>query len=153
MGVAAPNAACYCAVVSHSRDEERKRPFYLQPSNVDAIVEWEQRLRDDGFEDIEHRDPGTGDAHRFFRARPSRAGPLDEERTEAGLRQGSTLEYYLRAERAARGSMDGETPFWQSVALAMHSQGHGFRLVARATGRGRETIGKIVDAMKRRLNP
>ena len=149
LGVAAPNRVCYKVGVTDSdatgRGGRKAPSFFLDPEFRAIDREWKAKLKEDGFRDIEHTDPATGDASRFFAANPSRAGEYDDEHdSDRSLRGGSTLEYYLSAERHARESMDGSRSFWHLAALAMHARGKGYRQIARALGRGRDSVARVI---------
>ena len=123
----------------------KAQPFYLTPEFKATDREWKSKLKAASFRDIEHTDPATGDASRFFAANPSRAGEYDDQHdSDRSLRGGSTLEYYLSAERHARDSMDGSRSFWHLAALAMHARGRGYRQIAKALKRGRDSVARVI---------
>jgi hypothetical protein len=138
---------------ANGRGGRKAPPFYLTPEFKAIDREWKEKLRDEGgFRDIEHTDPATGDASRFFAANPSRAGEYDDEHdSDRSLRGGSTLEYYLSAERYAREAMDGSRSFWHLAALAMHARGKGYRQIARALGRGRDSVARVIQEARPKI--
>ena len=107
-------------------------------------LEWYGKLKEAGFEDIEHPTAGY-EAGPMLAARPDRFASYSREeremvRHDAPFRQ----QYYMSAERRARRGLASGEPSWVKLARVLKALGWGNGRAGRLLGRREMTVSRIL---------